>query len=93
MENLSPSQLCAKFNVQNCHACERVDCGDNQTPGILELRRRANTAEEALRKAKACVSSRTWLLDGRGPYRYDDPKFYDEIKELLYELRSVLQSY
>jgi len=29
------SELCAKTNVQNCHCCEKKECGDNQNPEIL----------------------------------------------------------
>ena len=35
---MKPSDFCKKFNVQNCHDCERVDCVDNmqQTQLIQE---------------------------------------------------------
>ena len=35
---LSPSQVCEKYHLQNCHACERADCCDNVTPSIEKLK-------------------------------------------------------
>jgi len=37
----SPSQVCREDSVQNCHACEAANCGDNTTPAVVELRRSA----------------------------------------------------
>lgn len=49
---LSPSQVCAKYHVQNCHACERADCGDNMTPGIVALRAKLEEAREEIETLK-----------------------------------------
>lgn len=29
---MSPSNLCEKYHVQNCHICELWECGDNVSP-------------------------------------------------------------
>lgn len=26
---LAPSEICKKYNIQNCHFCDDIDCGDN----------------------------------------------------------------
>jgi hypothetical protein len=43
---LSPSRICEEYHYQACHVCERVGCGDNTSPAVVELRAlRARVAE------------------------------------------------
>jgi hypothetical protein len=36
---LGPSKYCAKTHLQVCNLCDRLDCGDNTHPAVLELQR------------------------------------------------------
>lgn len=42
---LSPSAVCHKYQIQNCHACENAECGDNCTPSIVALLKRVGELE------------------------------------------------
>ena len=57
---LSPSQVCVKYHIQNCHACDRADCGDNQTPSILELR--AELTKEREMRENAEMGMGEWRI-------------------------------
>lgn len=66
---LSPSQVCARFHFQNCHACDKADCGDNITPSIVTLKK------QALREVKERTDGLERALEmavigGPCPYRY-----------------------
>lgn len=39
MTMMAPSQICREYGVQNCHACDRIDCGDNFSPWKKEIDR------------------------------------------------------
>ena len=49
---LSPSQVCEKYHLQNCHACERADCCDNVTPSIKRLKKELAAYEENAAKQR-----------------------------------------
>lgn len=36
---MTVSQRCEKFLIQNCHMCEREDCGANTNPQITRLKK------------------------------------------------------
>lgn len=35
---LSPSEYCRKYNFQNCHVCDDIDCCDNTSPAKEKIR-------------------------------------------------------
>lgn len=41
---ISPTELCHKFQVQNCHFCDNIDCGDNTNPIVEKLRNATQSA-------------------------------------------------
>ena len=63
---LSPSEYCHRHSVQNCHACENADCGDNTTPSIARLKvensrlARYEMAWKQLRKSS--IDGITWAI-------------------------------
>jgi len=52
---LSPSLVCAKYYIQNCHACDRADCGDNQTPSIVALKTELAKEREAWKQEQRAL--------------------------------------
>jgi len=47
----SPSQICAKLHIQNCHWCERADCCDNETPSIVSLKKQLTDMRVDMRRS------------------------------------------
>jgi FtsZ-binding cell division protein ZapB len=35
----APSDTCARTNLQKCHCCDRIECGDNFSPAKKEIRK------------------------------------------------------
>ena len=48
---MSPSAICSKFHIQNCHMCEREDCSDNTNPVLRRMKKLEEVAEAARRIA------------------------------------------
>jgi hypothetical protein len=42
---MSPSEICGKYHIQNCHVCENDACCDNTNPAISALRKRVGELE------------------------------------------------
>jgi hypothetical protein len=47
---MSASKWCQRYKEQNCHECERAECGDNTTPSILELRKQVDELHQIVRE-------------------------------------------
>ncbi len=47
---LSVSEYCGKYNYQNCSCCEKVTCGDNTNPLVIEIERLREFARHVIRQ-------------------------------------------
>jgi len=63
-----PSVLCAENHVQNCHICDRLDCGDNTSEAkkrIAELEAALKRQESELRECEAFWKSQKTIKESR----------------------------
>ena len=54
---LLPSEMCNKHHIQNCHCCERMDCGDNTSEAkkrIAELEAASNNNDSTKNRCDTC---------------------------------------
>jgi len=58
-QSLSPSEICSRYHLQNCHVCNRMDCCDNTSPA----RERIGELEKLIKAERKCVDSLREDLD------------------------------
>jgi hypothetical protein len=63
-----PSVMCSENHVQNCHCCDRLDCGDNTSEAkkrIAELEAALKRQESELRECEAFWKSQKTIKESR----------------------------
>ena len=65
---------------------------------LASLRSQLSKSEAAREKAMralatiiAYLKTRRWLVDGLGPYQYNDPRFRDEIDQTFIEIKALAE--
>ena len=56
---MKPSEVCAVYSVQNCHVCDRIECGDNENPLVKKIKE----SEEANKAALIIINDIQALLE------------------------------
>jgi hypothetical protein len=52
--SLAPSQVCRQYQIQNCHFCDDMKCGDNLSNGA-QLLREAEKARDVAEQKLVCL--------------------------------------
>lgn len=63
LQKLAPSEICAKYQVQDCSHCDRIDCGDNTSSAkqkILELEQEIAGLQEKCKSRGKALQHEIW---------------------------------
>lgn len=61
----SPSDMCARYSMQACGSCDRVECGDNTSPAKKRIRElEKEVRAQYVKGLKAGLTRFAWWKDG-----------------------------
>jgi hypothetical protein len=83
-----PSELQAEITRLRADV-ERLTRERDRLQGVVERDR--TKAAEIIATARAVVSRRSWLAEGRGSFSYDDEKYQEEFVAAITEMLEALQ--